>query len=97
MEREKWVGGPRVGILQPRLMFYFNTNKPHSFFCRIPVVLESRRSSQGVVGGGGVEHPSHPPPRSATASASGFSLISALTSYRRKARTFTYMFDCVNA
>ena len=32
-----------------RLLLYFNTNKPHSsfFFCRIPVVLENRRSSQG--------------------------------------------------
>ena len=33
-----------------RLFVYFNTNKPHSFlfsFCRIPVVLENRRSSQG--------------------------------------------------
>ena len=31
----------------PRLLLYFNTNKPHSFFffCRIPVVLENRRSS----------------------------------------------------
>ena len=29
------------------LLLYFNTNKPHSFFCRIPVVLENRRSSQG--------------------------------------------------
>ena len=30
-----------------RLLLYFNTNKPHSFFfCRIPVVLENRRSSQ---------------------------------------------------
>ena len=31
----------------------FNTNKPHSFFfffCRIPVVLENRRSSQGEGG-----------------------------------------------
>ena len=29
------------------LLLYFNTNKPHSFFfCRIPVVLENRRSSQ---------------------------------------------------
>ena len=28
------------------LLLYFNTNKPHSFFfCRIPVVLENRRSS----------------------------------------------------
>ena len=36
-----------------RLLLYFNNNKPHSvflfffFFCRIPVVLENRRSSQG--------------------------------------------------
>ena len=42
-----------------RLLLYFNTNKPHSFFffCRtnkkIPVVLENRRSSQG----GGVHTP----------------------------------------
>ena len=36
-----------------RLLLYFNTNKPHSF-CRIPVVLENRRSSQG---GGGVRTP----------------------------------------
>ena len=42
-------------------MRYFNTNKPHSFFCRIPVVLENRRSSRG----GGGAHPLHPPPRSA--------------------------------
>ena len=31
------------------------------FFCRIPVVLENRRSSQGR----GDAHPLHPPPRSA--------------------------------
>ena len=37
------------------LLLYFNTNKPHSFFfCRIPVVLENRRSSRG---GGGVRTP----------------------------------------
>ena len=32
-----------------RLLLDFNTNKPHSFFffCRIPVVLENCRSSQG--------------------------------------------------
>ena len=36
-----------------RLLLYFNTNKPHGFFfCRIPVVLDYRRSSQE--GGGGV-------------------------------------------
>ena len=34
-------------------MLYLNTNKPHSFFCRMPVVLENRRSSQG----GGVRTP----------------------------------------
>ena len=32
------------------------------FFCRIPVVLENRRSSQEGAGGA---HPLHPPPRSA--------------------------------
>ena len=39
-----------------RLLLYFNTNKPHnfSFFGRIPVVLENRRSSRG---GGGVRTP----------------------------------------
>ena len=34
------------------------------FFCRIPVVLENRGSSQG-----GGAHPLHPPPRSAPADA----------------------------
>ena len=35
------------------LLLYFNTNKPHSFFffCRIPVVLENCRPSQGRGGG----------------------------------------------
>ena len=37
-----------------RLLLYFNTNKPHNFFCRIPVVLENRRSSQGW---GGIRTP----------------------------------------
>ena len=43
-----------------RLLLYFNANKPLSFFffCRIPVALENRRSSQGGA------HPLHPPPRS---------------------------------
>ena len=41
-----------------------SSNKPHSFFCRIPVVLENRRSSQGGRGA----HPLHPPPRSAPGS-----------------------------
>ena len=42
-------GGSRIFLRRgcTRLLLYFNTNKPHSFFfCRIPVVLENRRSSQ---------------------------------------------------
>ena len=57
-------GGSRIFFRRgyTRLLIYFNTNKPHSFFfCRIPVVLENRKSSQG----GGGAHPLHPPPRSA--------------------------------
>ena len=44
-------GGSRIFFRRgcTRLLLYFNTNKPHifSFFCRIPVILENRRSSQG--------------------------------------------------
>ena len=56
-------GGSRIFFRRgcTRLLLYFNTNKPHSFFfcfflffCRIPVVLENRRSSRG---GGGGAHP----------------------------------------
>ena len=46
-------GGSRIFFRRrcTRLLLYFNSNKPHSFFfCRIPVVSENRRSSQG--GGG---------------------------------------------
>ena len=49
-------GGSRIFFRKgcTRLLLYFNTNKPHSFFLgRIPVVLENRRSSQG----GGVRTP----------------------------------------
>ena len=49
-------GGPRIFFRRgcTCLLLYFNTNKPHSFFvCRIPVVLENRRSSRGGGGGGG--------------------------------------------
>ena len=46
-----------------RLLLYFNTDKPQfSFFGRIPVVLENRRSSRG---GGGVRTPPPPPPPAA--------------------------------
>ena len=52
-------GGSRIFLRRgcTRLLLYFKTNKPHSFFffCRIPVVLENRRSSRG--GGGGVGTP----------------------------------------
>ena len=52
-------GGSRIFFRRgcTRLLLYFNTNKPHSFFCRIQVVLENRRSSQG----GRDVHPLHPP------------------------------------
>ena len=57
-------GGSRIFFRRgcTRLLLYFNTNKPHSFFCRIPVVLENCRSCQRRGGGA---HPLHPPPRSA--------------------------------
>ena len=61
-------GGSRIFFTRgcTRLLLYFNTNKPHSFFFgRIPVVLENCRSSRGGGGGGGGAHPLHPPPRSA--------------------------------
>ena len=43
-------GGSRIFFRRgcTRLLLYFNTNKPHSFFFwRIPVVLDNRRSSRG--------------------------------------------------
>ena len=46
-------GGSRIFFRRgcTRLLRYFNTSKPQSFFfCRIPVVFENRRSSQGGVG-----------------------------------------------
>ena len=58
-------GGSRIFFRREctRLLLYFNTYKPQSFFffCGIPVVLENRKSSQGGRGA----HPLHPPPRSA--------------------------------
>ena len=49
-------GGSRIFFRRgcTRLLRYFNTNTPHSFFfffCRIPVVLENQR---GISGGGRV-------------------------------------------
>ena len=46
-------GGSRIFFRRgcTRLLLYFNTNKPHSFFfCRIPVVLENCRSSRSEGG-----------------------------------------------
>ena len=60
-------GGSRIFFRRgcTRLLLYFNSNKPHSFFfCRMPVVLENNRSSQGGRGGA---YPLHPPPRSGPA------------------------------
>ena len=58
MQRNLVRGGSRIFFRSgcTRLLLYFNTNKPHSFFlCKIPVVLENRRSSQEW--GGGVRTP----------------------------------------
>ena len=58
----KLRGGCRIFFRRgcTRLLLYFNTNKPHSFFffCRIPVVLENRRSSRR---GGGCAPPAPSP------------------------------------
>ena len=42
-------------------MLYFNTNKPHSFFCRIPVVLEAVGHLRGGGGGTPCTLPLDPP------------------------------------
>ena len=56
-------GGSRIFFRRgcAHLLLHFNTNKPHTFFCRILDVLENRRLSRGRGGA----HPLHPPPRSA--------------------------------
>ena len=45
-----------------RLLLYFNTNKPHSFFF---LQNTSCIRKPQVISGGGSAHPLHPPPRSA--------------------------------
>ena len=57
-------GGSRIFFWRgcTRLLLYFNTNKPHSFFCRIPVVI---LKTAGHLKEGGGCAPLHPPPRSA--------------------------------
>ena len=58
-------GGSRIFFRRgcTRLLLYFNTNKPHSFF-----FLQNTsciRKPQVISGGGGGAHPLHPPSRSA--------------------------------
>ena len=63
-----------------RLLLYFNTNKPHSFFCRMPAVLENCRSSRGGGGGTPCTLPPDPPLHPhflLTGNCSGSSLISS--------------------
>ena len=48
-----------------RLLLYFNTNKPHSFFFWQNTSCIRKR--QVISGGRGDVHPLHPPPRSAPA------------------------------
>ena len=46
-----------------RLLLYFNTNKPHSFFS--PEYQLYWKTAGHLKGGKGGAHPLHPPPRSA--------------------------------
>ena len=57
-------GGSRIFFRRgcTRLLLYFNTNKPHSFFLQNTRCI---RKPAGHLGGGGVAHPLHSPPRSA--------------------------------
>ena len=57
-------GGSRIFFRRGcnRLLLYFNTNKPHSFFLQNTSCI---RKPQVISGRGGGVHPLHPPPRSA--------------------------------
>ena len=57
-------GGSRIFFRRgcTRLLLYFNTNKPHSFFLQNTSCI---RKLQVILGGRGGAHPLHPPPRSA--------------------------------
>ena len=61
-------------------------HKVFLFFCRIPVVLENHRSSQG----GGGAHPLHPPPRSAPAFTRSEGMSIWGTEHTRRACDFAY-------
>ena len=58
-------GGSRIFFRRgcTRLLLYFNTNKPHSFF--LWQNTSCIRKPQVISGWGGGAHPLHPPPRSA--------------------------------
>ena len=57
-------GGSRIFFRRgcTRLLLYFNTNKPHSFFFFLQNTSCIRKPK--VISGGGGAHPLHPPPRS---------------------------------
>ena len=62
-------GGSRISFRRgcKRLLLYFNTKKPHSFF--FFQNTNCIRKPQVISGGGGGAHPRYPPPRSAPAGA----------------------------
>ena len=79
-------GGSRIffGRGCTRLLLHFNTNKPHNFFCRIPVVLENRRSSQGW---GGMRTPCTLPLDPPLSPTDASPLFSSLRIFRVKGHT----------
>ena len=62
----RFRGGSRMFFRRgcTRLLLYFNTNKPHSFFSQNTSCI---RKPQVISGEEGSAHPLHPPPRSAPA------------------------------
>ena len=58
------MGGSRISFRRgcTRLLLYFNTNKPHSFFF---AEYQLYKKTAGHLMRGGAAHPLHPPPRSA--------------------------------
>ena len=58
-------GGSRIFFRRgcTRLLLYFNTNKPHSFFFGEYQLYQ--KTAGHLRGGGGGAHPLYPPPRSA--------------------------------
>ena len=71
-----------------RLLLYFNTNKPHSFFFFLQNTSCIRKPQVISEGGGGV-HPLHPPPRYAPDK--GFCIISPNLKFF-EIKNFSYFF-----